>query len=430
MRLLTAARALLLGAATICALTALTATASEVETAAAAEDIEDAQSASTAVWLATIAPGEEYWARFGHNALILVPEADDRAISYNFGYFDFTQPHFLRRFLRGRVYYQSLALLASRDLPGYASENRSVYLQSLAMTPTQAWRLHTELERSMRPEHRDYLYDYFTANCSTRLRDALDLAMDGELRRQTSGRSRGYTYRMHALRLAEGNFWLGQGIDLGLGPYADRPLSFWQEMFIPELMRRHLREVQHPDGSALVAAESIWFDSGQSAPPELPRNRLQSFALTGLALAALILWLSGHAHGRRAQADPARRSRRNADRVLRGLGSSLQLLFGLSGLVLLLLWLATDHIAAHGNENLLLLSPLSLLLAPLWLRRRRGRFATVLAVVIAVGAGFALVSKTIPDYFTQANLHWCLLLLPLHLALLHAWLRRPGSRNP
>ena len=382
-----------------------------------------AQQPAPAVGLATIDPGDVYWQRFGHNALIVEPSDHDGALSYNFGYFDFDQPDFFTRFLRGRMLYQALALPAREDLRRYVDENRSVHLQSLDLTPVQAHRLAAFLHEAVKPENRDYLYEYFRANCSTRIRDAIDVALDGELRRQTISRSRGFTYRMHAMRLAEGNFWLAIAIDLGLGPNVDHPLTFWDEMFIPEMMRRYLREVRNTDGSPLVHEETTWFDSGEPPPPELPKDRQLSFFAVGLTVAIGLLWLGG-----RAKRDAG------THRGLSWIAAALHLLFGLAGAILLFLWLGTDHIAAHGNENLLLLSPLSLLLAPLWLRRPAstrtiiGTIGSVLATLIATCAVLGLFAKALPDTFPQANLHWCLLLVPVHLALFLCW--RMSIREP
>lgn len=375
------------------------------------------------IQLATIDPGDVYWQRFGHNTLIVSSSgSDDEALSYNFGFFDFEQPDFFSRFLKGRMLYQALALPARLDLGGYIDERRSVHLQSLALSPAQANRLSAGLKDAVQPENRDYLYEYFRANCSTRIRDALDTALGGTLKQQTIGRSRGYTYRMHAARLAQGDFWLATGIDLGLGPDTDRPLTFWDEMFIPELMRRHLRDVVTEDGAPLIVEESAWFDSGKPSPPELATNRSLSFAITGCVIALILMWLAA-----RSRTSPIAR------RTLAWTAAILHLLFGIAGSILLFLWLGTDHVAAHRNENLLLLSPLSLLLVPAWLRRTRvGRTAsgigTAIASLVALSAALALAAKTVPDVFIQANLHWCLQLLPIHIALLVSW-RRVASAS-
>jgi len=404
----------------------------------AAPEMPWAESATTAgpgITLATVAPGDIYWQRFGHNTLIVEPVDGSQALSFNFGYFDFDQPHFLRRFLQGRMLYRALALVAQSDLAGYADEQRSVHLQQLALAPEQAQRLADLLVTAVQPGHRDYRYEYFRANCSTRLRDAIDQALDGALYSQTGSRSRGFTYRMHARRLAQGNFWLATGIDLGLGPDTDRRLSFWEEMFIPEMLRRYLREVQTEHGP-LVATEDAWYEGSAQPPPEIARDLRPAYAITGLTLAAILLGLarrqrtlvsgSGE-HGSWLQRQPIALPRR---RLLAGLAAVLHLLFGLAGLVLLLLWLGTDHIAAHRNENLFLLSPLSLLLALAWLPRLRrsltsrsrslARLGTALAVLVAASATLALVCKPLPG-FIQQNMHWCLLLVPVHLALLRLW---------
>ncbi len=367
--------------------------------------------------LATVDPGEIYWQRFGHNTLIVADAADiNPGVSYNFGYFDFEQPDFLPRFLRGRMLYQALALPAAADLEGYVEEQRSVHLQRLNLLPAQADRLATTLARAVRPENRDYLYEYFRANCSTRLRDALDEALNGELRQLTQGRSRGLTYRMHARRMAQGNFWLAAGIDLGLGPDTDRGLSFWEEMFLPDRMRHYLSDLVLADGRPLVADSGTWYDSGKPEPTDEISDWRLLFAFAGLVLAIALLWL-----GRRAQ------SRTWARRALIATGASLHLLFGVAGVVLALLWFGTDHVAAHRNENLFLLSPLSLVMAGYWLSRlrsgARSRVGDIVAALVVASALLALLSKTLPFWFIQANLHWCLLLVPVHLALWRNWLR-------
>lgn len=403
-------RRLLCGLAALLAATAAVAQAPAVDPGPA-----PGGSPATTIELATMAPGEIYWQRFGHNALLV---GGPDGVSYNFGYFDFDQPGFLRRFAMGRMLYQALALPAPLDLDGYREEGRSVVLQALALDAVQSARLRAELAEAVRPENRDYLYEYFRANCSTRIRDAIDRAVEGELRRQTAGRSRGFTYRMHAMRLAQGSPWLATVIDLGLGPDADRRLSFWEEMFIPGMLRQYLPAVVLADGRPLVAGERTWYAGTVPPPPLLPADRRLPYALAGIALAVLVL--SG-----------SRRAAAGSGRWRRGLavaGGTWHLLAGLAGLVLLLLWTVTDHVAAHGNENLFLLSPLSLLLAWPWWRqaaagRPAGLAARALAWLVLVSALLGLAAKALPQVFAQANLHWALLLVPLQVAWFVAWRR-------
>ena len=44
--------------------------------------------AAPRIGVATMAPGEVFFERFGHNAIVVVDPASGDAISYNFGFFD------------------------------------------------------------------------------------------------------------------------------------------------------------------------------------------------------------------------------------------------------------------------------------------------------------------------------------------------------
>lgn len=359
--------------------------------------------AAPAVGLVTMDPGEAYWARFGHNALLIDRGDGSEPIFYNFGYFDFEQPGFLARFLRGDMRYLAVALPMSSDLGSYASEGRGARLQWLRLEPEQAESLAAALAEHVRPENAEYRYDYFASNCSTKVRDALDAALGGALKRQLDGRSMGVTYRHEALRHGAGIAWLHLGMHLGLGPYADRPLSIWEQSFIPARLAEALRDARTPSGEPLVIAErELLPHRGPLTPPSPPPWQWLALGL-GLALALL---LARAARGPRGAA------------VLLAVWS----LSGLIGLGLLLLWVGTAHESAWANRNLLLFNPLALLLLPacvrLWRQRRspresRLRFGAHALAVIAV-AGVVLAQVQV---YPQQHLEWVALLLPLQIAL-------------
>lgn len=367
-----------------------------------------------------MAPGEVYWTRFGHNALLVVDPADGSETMYNYGIFDFDQPGFLARFLRGHMRYRLASMPAAWDLPHYVEEGREVHLQWLALEPDRAHALAAFLEHNARPANAEYDYHYFLDNCSTRVRDALDRALDGALREQTISRSRGFTWRAHAARLSAPDRWLWLGIDLGLGPRADQRLSAWDEMFVPMTMRDYLRGIDIGSGDqrrALVDEELLWSPARLDAPPELPPDPFWLFLCVG-AVTGLLLFLG--------LAQPRARARKAA--------AALAALFwtfaGLAGAVMLALWLLTEHHFAYRNENLLLLNPLALLLLPAAWRLQRGvplsriQSRLVLAVSAIAVAGF--VAKGLPA-LAQQNGHWIALFLPIHLGLAGAVLARHGS---
>ncbi len=136
------------------------------------------------VSLLTIGPGELYFERFGHNAIV-VREAGRPALAYNYGIFDFEQENFLLNFARGHMLYRMAVGTLADDLAMYRAERRSIVEQQLDLDPAQARALVGFLDDNARPENAQYRYEYFSANCSTRVRDALDQALGGALRAQS-----------------------------------------------------------------------------------------------------------------------------------------------------------------------------------------------------------------------------------------------------
>lgn len=368
------------------------------------------------VALITFGPGEEIWERFGHNALLIEDRSTGEARTYNYGIFDFSEHDFLPNFLRGIMRYRMDSNAADQDLAFYVAERRWIQRQDLNLSPTQRYQLNQFLQWNLRPENTHYRYEYFRSNCSTKVRDALNLALGDALYLQTASPSRGFSYRMDALRLMRPEFWAMTSMDIGLGPLADQRLSFWDESFVPVELMRHLRELKVRDDSGqilpLVAHDIVIAKASIADPPEFAPYWVWQFLAIGTTVALLLIWLS------------KRHDNRWARYSLAMLASTLSLLLGLAGLILIALWAFTEHRFAWRNENLLLFNPLCLLLLPSWVTSLRerwqpSRFAKGLTIVIATLAAFAWFAKILP-WFPQDNHQWIALLLPLHIALLLA----------
>ncbi len=372
-------------------------------------------SAATRIGVLTMLPGEVFFERFGHNALVVDPGDGSEPISYNFGYFDPEEPDFVARFVRGEMRYRLVALPLSLDLEGYRQSGRGVSVQWLNLDETETAALAAMLAVNARPENAFYDYRYFTDNCSTRVRDALDSATAGLLKRPLTASSQGNTYRTEAVRLALPDLWMGVGFHLGLSASADRPLSRWDESFIPMQLADALRTVKRADGRALVGSEETLLPHRLPLPPaEFPQWRIEAM-LAGLALAFGLLWLG-----------------RRAPRTVAALGAGFWAISGIAGLVLAYLWVGTAHTFAHGNENLFLLSPLALLLLPGAFRaalgKEPGRFFAIALLAVLVLAGTGAFLKLMP-FMKQQNVEWVFLLLPLHWALSKHF-RQLAARQP
>jgi hypothetical protein len=371
------------------------------------------------VFLMTFGPGRQVWERFGHNALWIHDPIHGTDEAYNYGLFDFHQQNFLLRFIRGQMWYWMAGFPAEQYLHQYERDNRSMWVQELELSPPAKRELQRFLEWNAEPEHRFYHYDYYRDNCSTRVRDALDRVLGGALRTQTVSVPTGTTYRFHTQRLTANAPLISTGLLVALGPGVDRPISAWEEMFLPLKMREHVRRVTVPGPGGtrvpLVRSERTLFESSESPPPEAPPSWLPWYLALGLAIGGAAFGLSRRAR----ESAPAR----FGFLVVVG-GWSLAA--GLAGLILAGLWGLTDHLMAYRNENLLQLSPLALLLVPgmVWAVRgtARARVVTTVALVVAGLALLGLALKLAPG-FDQRNGPVIAMALPAQLGIAAAFRR-------
>jgi hypothetical protein len=371
----------------------------------------------------TFGPGDHPFFKFGHNA-ILIEDERGRGTVYNFGTFTFDSPLLIPKFLRGRLTYW--LSLSGRDdaLYGYRASNRTIEIQELDLTEDQIRLLDERLRENALPQNREYLYDYFWDNCSTRVRDAIDAVVDGRVR--VSARAPApQTFRAHALRMTADLFPEYLGLHFGLGSFTDTPTSLWEEAFLPERLRDLLRLVRVPaEGGGekpLVRSERVLFAADRPEKPARPPQWSFWFGLTGLLAGGGLAGLGVL----------ARRGRR-ARFVLGAATSVLGLIFGLLGLILVLLWMLTNHRAAHANENILQAAPWALALVGYGLGVARGRERAIrrafwVAASAAAASILGLLLKVLPGFFLQDNVAFVALLLPLWMGLALGLLQLGGK---
>jgi len=359
-----------------------------------------------------MSPGDQAFARFGHNAILLEWPTRGETRVYNFGTFAFQGMQGVSDFMAGRFRYWLSVSTLERTLHFYRKQNRSITAQELELTPSEREQMSVALEQNALPENRFYDYDYYRDNCSTRVRDAVDRLLGGELTRSIQGPGR-LTFREHTERLTADGGWLYVGLDLALGPLTDTPTRRWDELFIPAELHDALSHAKRNlNGSELplVRAERELLSADRGPVRADPPSRSLAFGAVGAAL-GLGLFALGKA---------ARRSRplRAGFGVLCAL---LGLLLGLLGSVFVVFWAFTKHWSAYRNENILVCPPFALVLLVagigLALRRKRAtRLAFTTLQASALCAGLALVLALIPG-FGQDNTRIAALLAPLWFGL-------------
>ena len=380
---------------------------------------------STRVYLVTIGPGVRVWERFGHNAIWISDAERGVDVAYNWGMFNFDQPGFLARLLRGTMLYWMAPFLARPMIEAYIAEDRSTWIQELSLTPSQKAELDDLLRTNALPENRFYRYDYYLDNCSTRVRDALDRVLRGQLRAELAGVPSGTSYRSHARRLLQGSPAMYTGIQLALSGETDGPIDRWEQAFLPLELMRALRSVRVVDeagieGPLMISERQVHRSATVTEPEGVP-DRLPWYLGGGLVLAGLPVSLIRG--GNRA-------------RVALGLVAiGWSVTAGVAGIVLAGAWLFTDHMFLYANWNLLQVNPLSIamvtLLSPLLLGRMPSRAAVVLGGVVGALSLVGMLVHVVPG-IAQRNGEILAVTVPANVGLAAALLLRlrPLARRP
>lgn len=369
------------------------------------------------VSLVTIGPGDAVWEKFSHNAILIENRTTGWSQAYHWGVFDFDQVDFIPRLIRGTMLYSMATVNPEWALEAYARQNRSLWIQELGLTPDQRSDLLAFVEWNARPENRAYRYDYYQDNCSTRVRDALDRVLGGQLRRATEADTTDHTYRWHTRRLLQTVPPAYVGIQLVLGGAADEPLTDWEEMFLPIRLQEELRGLEVADGDGgmkpLVVREEQVMEAVRPPIPTAPPFALPWFLLVGLLWSGVVLLLGRRGRGDRDQGWIRRLG-------LLAFGGGWTLLAGFAGSLLLGAWLFTDHVFWYRNLNLLQVNPLFLLLIPAFtLYFFSGRFplwggslARILAAISVLGVAVELLPG-----LGQRNLEILALTVPVNLSI-------------
>ncbi len=311
----------------------------------------------------------ELYAAFGHSA-IRVYDADQQLdLAYNYGVFDFDQSNFYLNFARGFLYYK-LGVYSYPDFRNhYISHNRFVHEQILALTVDQKQRIFDYLEWNAKPENQTYRYDYFYNNCATKIRDVLAETLKDDLKFDGSFITTKYTIRELTDLYLEPQPWGDLGIDICLGLPMDKRASAYEYMFLPDYIENSFDHATLNSVPAVKEKTSVY-----EATPEATIFSLFHpwIVFGGFLLITIVLsyfdW--------------------NRKKLSKWFDVLVFSVVGWIGLLLLLLWIATDHQAAAKNFNLLWAFPIHAFAAIFLFRKKSQpwliKYFFVTAILLAI----------------------------------------------
>ncbi|MBV9987363.1 MAG: DUF4105 domain-containing protein [Chitinophagaceae bacterium] len=296
--------------------------------------------------LLTCAPGDELYSIFGHTALRITDSAANSDLVYNYGTFNFDDPDFYSKFVRGKLDYS----LSVASFPDFISEfqatHRDVTEQVLNLSDIQRTAISNALRVNMEGSNRYYKYDFLRDNCTSRVRNLLLNYGNLHITRPLVPAGTSYRNLIHEYLDRSNMNWTKLGMDLLMGAPADQPLSIRESMFLPDYL------MHGADSSGGLVAERQVMRFGSA-----PEKKGWPWPLITLSFAAAFILIISFSRNKKAVAFT-----RIADTVL-------YLITGLIGCLLLFTWFGTDHASFKSNYNLFWALPTNLPAALLMLSR-------------------------------------------------------------
>ena len=357
---------------------------------------------SIRVSLVTCSPGTEVYEVYGHTALrIEIPSQGVDAV-VNYGLFSFEAPNFVWRFIKGETDYVVGTIGYPIFEREYTDRGSTVTLQTLNLSREEKERLVYLLNENLRPENREYRYNFLYNNCSNKAGDMVELALSERLF-PLENRSEGITYRDILHEYTQEYPWLQLGIDYLLGVEADCPIDPNQQKFAPEYLMYYTAQAQLVDSVRMYPYVIDTEVRGQLAgePYVAPLLTPMQAMILLLLFVAVMCTLEFLIERRQWWFD-----------VL------LLLVQGVMGLVVAFLFFASEHPTVGSNWQVIYLNPLPLLFLPFIIRSESKRQVSRLYYVqLAMLAAAALVLYFTGQYVQPAA--W-LLMAALAIRTLHS----------
>ena len=371
--------------------------------------------------IAVVGAGDEVYFWWGHIAFVIEDSDAGTSKFYDYGLFSFDNENFYYNFAFGRLLYSTGVSPTDRNIDMAVRRNRSIVFYTLDLPPETRVMVKNFLENNVLPQNRNYYYHHFKDNCSTRIRDVVDLAVNGQFKAQYGEMPSQFTLRQHVRRhtwfspAADWilNFWMGQVID--------SPINVWDDMFLPAEVGKRIQDFWYADANGdrrkLVvdsSKETVYLSEGRPAVLDDPIKQWPYELALSLVLSAIFGFFFFLYY-----------KKIRAGKVLAGISMSLcGLFFGMAGLTLYFLNLFTNHDYTYENYNMLFATPLLLAAIPLGIgyavtKKQDKQFLydlllRALWLLTVAGIFISMLIKVLPGFY-QDNLTDQMLMLPIAL---------------
>jgi len=355
------------------------------------------------VSMITILPGEMVEELFGHSAIRVMDPETNIDYFFNYGTFQFDQ-YFLPKFIYGDLNYFLSVVRTLPALEYYRERQRPIFEQVLNFTPDQNREVYEFLRLNAREENRYYQYDFLFDNCSTRIRDALEVVLGDEVRFVPEP-DPGLTFRQMIDLYVDHRPGINFGIDLLLGSRIDRVATPYEAMFLPDFLMDafdHATIIVDGKEQPLVASTITLLEiEGYKTDNSLPWAAVLTWLLF---VAGVVITVKNIKCKEAAE---------------RWFDIPLFAVTGLIGLLITFLWFISLHKVTVSNLNLFWAWPVHLFILPVIYR---GSFQMKAFRIYFGVFAFACLSLLFGWMFWAQSLHSAIIPVLLLLTIRSGWL--------
>ncbi len=297
--------------------------------------------------LLTCTPGEDLYSTFGHSAIRVTDTDSHSDIVYNYGTFNFEEPGFYVKFIRGKLIFYISTEDFDSFVYSYQYENRGITEQVLNLTCEEKYNILLLLQTNLMPQNRFYKYDFTFDNCTTRLRDLVEKGTASQVHfREILHKKKTFRDLIYEYLDYNDKQWSKLGIDILLGSRLDAEMKPREEMFLPDYLMLAFDSANVGPHPLVSEKRPVLKREEDSKQRDILADPL--FIFTCILLVILFLSFSKNTL---------------VKRFLIAFDGFLLFVTGLMGILIIFMWTGTDHLMTKDNYNLLWAWPTNVIAA-------------------------------------------------------------------
>ena len=272
--------------------------------------------------------GNESYSFFGHTAIRVADPENNIDVVYNYGNFDFRTPNFVAKFAKGDLQYFVGVASFSDFIEEYNYDKRSVFEQELLISNDLKQKLFDKLNSTLASEDRYYTYKFIDKNCTSMVVDIINTTLGEDVVVKKGDTD--ITYRSILFPYFDGHFYEKLGTSVIFGTKVDQ---LGTKIFLPFELKESLEKATFQNKP--LAGKTKTFLSFEKETPMSWWNNIYTYLFI---LAFVIL-----AHNK------------TVDKIY-------LLILSLMGIFFVIMGFYSLHHELAMNYNILLFSPLLLIL--------------------------------------------------------------------